>query len=105
MLRPRLKSQPRQQISKKRKGDGDDGIPKVYPSKVVPILKSMVPISKSIRTVTDKEDSAFVGPQDLTSAMSKKPPSYKSVVQLLTTPLREEERMVRSQNGESMMKT
>ena len=103
VLRPRLKSQPRQQISKKRKGDGDDGIPKVYPSKVVPISKSTRTGLKS--TQIDKEDSAFDGPQDLTSATPKKPPSYKSVVQLLTTPLREEERMVRSRNGESMMKT
>ena len=37
--------------------------------------------------------------------LSKKQPSYKAVVQMLTTPLREEERLVTTCKGESTTKT
>ena len=37
-------------------------------------------------------------------SLAKKPPSYKTVVQLLASPLREDTRTVRSKNGESSSK-
>ena len=37
-------------------------------------------------------------------SLAKKPPSYKTVVQLLASPLREDTRTVRSKNGESSLK-
>ena len=115
VLRPRPKPQLEGRLTKKRKGDGDDGDAKMTKaskaSKLPPSLAetptkgySTLKTAKqtaSQQTITDGNEDML----SLLTSTSKKPPSYKSVVQLLTTPLREEERMVRSWSGESTMKT
>ena len=115
VLRPRPKPQLEGRLTKKRKGDGDDGDTKMTkvskaaklrpssvetPTKGYSTLKSAKETTSQQTTTDGNEDML-----SLLSSTSKKPPSYKSVVQLLTTPLREEERMVRSRSGESTMKT
>ena len=54
---------------------------------------------KRKKPLDTKETNKMIG-----TMVSKKPPSYKTVVQLLTTPIREEEKCVTNRQGLSMMK-
>ena len=54
---------------------------------------------KRKKPLDTKETNKTIG-----TMVSKKPPSYKTVVQLLTTPIREEEKRVTNRQGLSMMK-
>ena len=54
---------------------------------------------KRKKQLDTKETNKTIG-----TMVSKKPPSYKTVVQLLTTPIREEEKCVTNRQGLSMMK-
>ena len=56
---------------------------------------------KRNKTMDGKETTKTIG--TMVSA-TKKPPSCKTLVQLLTTPLREQEKCVTNQQGLSMMK-
>ena len=114
VLQPRPKPQLEGWLTKKRKGDGDDDDTKMTkvlkPSKLPP--SSVETPTKGYSTLktakqTASQQTITDGNEDMLSLLtstSKKTPSYKSVVELLTTPLREEERMVRSPAGKSTMK-
>ena len=93
-------------MTKKRKGDGDDGVPRVHPSKATDRSSSRKGAVKTSYVSEDTVGELVTIQEQLQEGMelSKKQPSYKAVVQMLMTPLQEEERLVMTRQGDSTTK-